>query len=73
MPTLETNSEIRSLAREAVTAADPQLRAEALEQIQSVIRDEYRFAQTAEERMSLQMAGQIFDFIGETLDSGSQR
>lgn len=71
MPTLEARSEVRDLCHRAVAETNPTHRADALAQIQDVIRSEYRFAQSAEDRLSLRIAGQIFDFIGETLNSRS--
>jgi hypothetical protein len=71
VPTVEANSEIRSLCHQAVSDPNPAHRAEALEQIRDVIRHEYRLAQSPEEKCSLHMAEQIFDFIDETLNSRS--
>jgi hypothetical protein len=71
VPTVEAYSEIRSLCYQAVSDPDPALRADALEQIRTVIRTEYRLSQSPEEKRSLHMAEQIFDFIDETLNSRS--
>jgi hypothetical protein len=71
VPMVEADSEIRSLCHTAVTDASPVQRTEALAQIRSVIRDEYRFAQSPEERCSLHLAEHIFDFIEETVNPRS--
>lgn len=71
MPTVEAHSEIRSLCYQAVTDADPVNRADALDQIRAVIQNERRFAQSREEKLSLAIAENIFDFIEETLNTRS--
>ena len=69
MPTLEANSEIRTWSHQAVADADPQHRADAIEQLRGVIRNEYSLARSAEDKLTLQIAAGIFDFIDETLNS----
>jgi len=69
VPTLEANSEIRSLCHQVVAGTSPALRAEALAQIREAIRNEYCLAESPEEKCSLRIAGDIFDFIDETLNS----